>query len=884
MVQGQSIAPNSDKTMRVPGAVGEFGEDATKSINPTEYMGMSFSYQKWLDEKQKEYNTKQQNKIDVVKDMFANDTQAIKRAERDIEAFKAAPEYNKEAYDKLVAESNKKQEEWKASHGPVMGGSFQYLETALDKYNKDYSDAQNDMKLHYTEMSKALTKDDYNKARAAYNEAASKFEEIAKINPGSEEGKKKYKDEIKTGYNKGITYAAGWGQGGYFGPVGTEKEREAAIARRDQLAANITGGVVGGATATKALTASETMKEAGYFLKTDPDTGELAYFRMVQVKNPAGEMVKVPEKFVGDIPGYGPNKNVGSGPQLKFVDTASATTAQALSGMLEKFNKTGQRATQEQIAEATDAIIRSDVVNQKNILSGLATKYNINPTPENASAYSNYANQAQAMLTQKYVDTVAKFKDLAGPKEKDITSLFGGKSVGSVLGRDIYSTKEGKEYVISGGQRIPLSDVTLQREKAGMRGDYNPFNFPGYGGDTQLRTLSGEAKQWLSTHFGDAGTIVEPKLEKVGDIKVEGVTLDIVQSGGREYVKPETGSLIPLSHITELKNLSTKSGEFAYNTDLYNQEMDLIRTYKNWFVDKSPESQLAAQVASQNAIANPLFTKERFAAISNIVSIGSPLAGMKYENDKITTEPNIAKGILAFTTRTPLDNAVQSKFLSNENANKPVVRDVIQKMSKYGDPMFGIIKLSNTINRSAISPDSLDVVDRESKGYDKLVDKLAISSVSPYSNQVFGIPDSTKTKENQQLVPKNDTNVNYVGVDIPTAKYYDAGDVVGGMSLKKPFVSASTFTSKTPARSGLDSALVFKKRGASGIGFGVNTTGLNVESLYRKSKKSKPKADIKLKKKSGEKSKKSDEFSKLTKSISKFTISIPSMKKKSKKK
>jgi len=877
MVQGQSIAPNSDKTMRVPGAVNEFGEASTRSINPSEYMGMSFSYQKWLDEKKKEYDTKEKDKITAVKDMLINDTEAAARAEKNIEDYKSAPGYNKEAYDKLIAENNKKHEEWNASHAPTTGGSFKYLESGLDKYNKEVSDAKNDMKLHHDEMSKSLNTEDYRKAKAGYDEAIAKLDEVTKLNPASAEGKEKYKDEIKTGWNKGQIFAAGWGVGGYHG------YGEGSAARADQLLANVTGSGVGGAKPMVLKTPTETMTDLGYKLIKDPETGEMGWFGFKEVKDDKGNSAQKLEKYTGEIP-----------QGIKFID--SGVSADVLKNMLINFNKTGQKPTNDQLTDAAKAAMVSDTIKQQNQLMNLVSYAKMFPTDSNKAKISEYANAISdpAGANKRYDDILKGLKTASGVVDKPMTSNF-GTYTGNVLGRDIYSNKEGKEYVVSGGNQIPLSELTENRQRAGKTGEYTLFNFPGIGGDTNLMAQSEASKQWLATKFGEAGKITEPTLLRVGDVKVDNVILPIVQSDGREYVKPISGSLIPLSQITELKNLSTKSGEFAYNDDLYNQEMGIIKSYKEYSINKTPENRVAVEIAIQNARTNPLFTPEKITRVFNIASTGSILAGMTKDDDNnIKSDSNIAKGILSFVSKSPLDNAVASKFLSYENANKPVIRDVIQKMPKYGDPMIGVIKLNRTIDSNTGTNEDLDLIDRKSEGYDKLINRLALTTASshiPYNeNPYFGVLQNTKIKqEDPNAFDERDYNITEV---TPTFSFNKNQQyVIKGIGDVSPVVAnvtnkntIPTFTNKTPARTSLDNALVFKKKGTEGLGFGINTTGLNVESLYRKSKKSKPKADIKSKKKPNKKNKTSDEFSKLTKSISKFTISLPSLKKKSKKK
>jgi|WetSurMetagenome_2_1015567.scaffolds.fasta_scaffold08022_9 hypothetical protein len=887
MVQGQSIAPNSDKTMKVPGAIGELGE--SKSINPTDYMGMSFQYQKWLDEKKKEYENAQKAKAESTEYVRSTELPALKENEKKIEAL-----VDKDAYNKFVAQQEKVMSDWNATHGPVTGGSFQYMDRAIDKYNKDYATDKSDVDLHYKEMQSATNKDDYNKAKNNYLDAISKLESTVKANPTTEEGKEKYKDEIKTGYSQGINYAAGWGVGGYHGTGA------GSTALADQMLANIISGKIGTATPMKLKTQTETMTDLGFKYIKDSETGELGWYGFKDVKDDKGNVVQKLEKYTGEIP-----------KGIALVDTGTSTST--LADMMKKFSNNGQRATDEQIADATKTSMASELIKQQNQLLNLATYAKMFPTDANKAKLNEYASAISNPETiKKEYDIILKgFQDLAGKVETAKTNF--GEKTGTVLGRDIYQSREGGEYVVAGGKQVPLSTVTAQRQLAGMTGEYTLFNNPGYGGDVALRGQSESAKQWLYTNFGDAGKVAEPNLQRVGDIKVEGTILPIVQSGGREYVKPATGSLIPLSNVLELKNLSTKSGEFATNTDLYNQEMDLIRSYKDYTVNKSPESRVAVEIAIQNARSNPMFDQERITRALNIATTGSVMAGMTVDNNKLKPDSNIAKGILAFTSQSPLDNVVFSKLLSTEDANKPIVRDVIQKMPKYGDPMIGVIKLNSILSSNIDTGkgfDDLSTIDRNSKGYDKVVDRLAFATTSSYlnedtspyvNNRVFGIQENAKIREVPQEKYSDIVQVNpsfsfnkqaqytplgesgSVTANLPANKYANAGDMVNGMIVKSPFLSSSTFTNKTPSRDSLDSALVFKKKGTQGLGFGMNTTGISIKSLYRKSKKSKPKADIKLKKKSGKKNKKSDEFSDLTKNISKFTLSIPSPKKSKKK-
>jgi hypothetical protein len=869
MAVGQSIAPSSDITMRIPGGIPT--DVARRSIDPTDYMGQSFTYEQWLKAKQKEYESKQQNELDKVLDAQANELPVLKTGKvekiKTIEDYRQSPEYKK-AYDAFIAEGEKAKAEWNATHGPVMGGRFEYKDYGMDRYLKDYNTAKSEVDKSFNIISQAKTRADYEDAKLKYDAAVKKYEEIAKMDPKSDEFKEKYKDEIKEAVNQGIQYASGWGQGGYHG------YGAGSIGLRDQLLAIATGSKVGGAIPAVLKSPTETMTDLGFHI----DEGSNKWVDATG------------KEYVGAIP-----------KEYKLV--ASGIDPEVMKNMLANFNKTGQRPTDEQLTDAAKVTMLSETIKQQNKLMDLSTYAKMFPTDENKAALSKYAAEISDPngADKRYKEILSELKDVAGLPYKDMTPEITRVRTGSVLGTDIYSSLKGGEYVMPKGKEISLADVIDQRMAAGMTGNYNLYNFPGFGGAASLAAQSEGAKQWLYTTFGDAGKVPDQKLEEVGRTTVEGVSLPIVQTGGREYVKPVTGSLIPLSVVTDLKNLANKSGEYKYNTDTYNREMDYLRSFKNYTASNTTENKMALDIAVRNLNSDPTLTQDKIERLTFITKLGSPLAGTSSDGSgviNLKAQDNVAKGILSFTTKDPLENAVSMGLLPKEAKDEQVVKDIVAKMPKYGDPMIGMFSLIKTLNRN---PDVL-ALDPTDKNYTKTIEKVASASASPSlsNTQSFFVIPSGMRKDfigpklpDNYVIPKNDqSQTDQVQVQLPTITPINHQNNIQNATLTNPSslvsgihnvnASITNTTGKSPARTGLKGVLIdnttFKRKGGA---FGnLNIPGLTNTTVYRKSKKSKPKADLKGKKK--DKKDKSSGLDNLSKNISKFTMSFTGKKKKGK--
>jgi hypothetical protein len=275
-------------------------------------------------------------------------------------------------------------------------------------------------------------------------------------------------------------------------------------------------------------------------------------------------------------------------------------------------------------------------------------------------------------------------------------------------------------------------------------------------------------------------------------------------------------------------------------------------------------------------------------------------------------EDNIAKGMLSYTSRSPVENVVSAGVLSKDFVDKyPAIKDIVQKMPKYGDPVVGSMRLGGMGERDFDTLTKIAYLDPKSSDYDQMTDIVAKSTSR---GETFGLSDKLLDRawimNMSPDVIKEVAPSQYYGV----AKYIQNRFILGNQSQaiapsQQTFAPATTRvadtstmknnlkidnTTQLPTRGGIKNVLVSSGRLSNTF---KGKGGISIKSVLgieRKAKKSTPKIDFKSKK-SGISAKfempsmgkiqgNLSGMSEISNNLAKFTIGGKSEKKKSKKK
>jgi len=740
MTQGESIAPNADKTMKVVGV----GSAARSSIDPTDYMGQSFVYEEWLKKKQKEYENEKervqsqsiegrdtQKVISEVGRVSSSAQQAIDLAKKQSEEFKSSPEF--ESWKQKSIEAKKSY--FLNDYVPATGGTFTMKTFAYDNYMNKYNDAKQEVDTAMSMVKEAKTQSDLDVANKKLQEATSKFQKIASTNPTSEEGKQLFKDEMVSGVNTGAKYAAGWGVGGWHG---TGKD---SIGRRDQMEANVTGGRVGGAIPVATMSPSEIMASQGFSLATNPDTGELGYFKVgadgkIQTDSSGNKIQYTggfqvqgqPYWFRQDNGQWSYGVKGGGLQQFKISDKIGEANAAVYEKMLDRFAASNQKVTLDQAKDIVNTLFMKDQIDKHNILDQKVKYAEMFPTDDNKKDVLNYQmalSQNAASDFGRIVQTVIDKGGERGVIDAGIIKsgdpnrpVLGRTSVGSVGGLKIYSDKSGKEYVdlpgvtakFTGGT-MSLAQLTDLRQQAGKTGEYNLYNYTGVTGVDNLNTTSQDAKTALGKILPGGYKEEYKPIVQIGSIKLEGEELPIFKKTetDREYVKLKTGGEAPLSAIVALKELSSGRGVYAKDPDLRNAQLDFITSYKLSLIDPTGDNISRRNESYNNLYSNPNFTKEMREQMESMVNVGGKFAGLKYDNEnkQWTATDDVAKSTLKFSSQAPLKNVQDIGLFSREDLSKQQIHDISKSLAKYGgDPLIGMSNVKMMLERN---PEIMDL-------------------------------------------------------------------------------------------------------------------------------------------------------------------------------
>jgi len=180
---------------------------------------------------------------DLVKSEIANKLNPVYNQINDILASTANVKEeklagNEQRYQELKVEA----EALKKSQEGMTGGAYKSITIGYEQYLKDVSDQRKVVAEYKEQLRQAQEKNDpYEVSRLIgnYKTEQRKLNELSKIDPWNNERYPVRKEEVRV---IAPTYAAGYGEGGYFG------YGEGSAERRDILAGRISGGTVGAST------------------------------------------------------------------------------------------------------------------------------------------------------------------------------------------------------------------------------------------------------------------------------------------------------------------------------------------------------------------------------------------------------------------------------------------------------------------------------------------------------------------------------------------------------------------------------------------------------------------------------------------------------------
>ena len=820
-MEGESIAPTSDVTMKVTG----IGSGGRRSIDPTDYMGQAFVYEEWVKQRIKDIKRKEEKEAahsaeaQNIRNIQSEITSvAIPEAQKELAAIEdqkldiqSTEEYKLwEAEQKAAKEQyDKEQKEIPAELRPT-AGAIPIKVFALERYNKDLIEKRDAVNNAMKKVESALSLKDLNDAKAELNKAKEEYKTVARINPASPEGKEKYKDEIITSWRELPKYATGFGLGGYFGTDQSGKEN---VKLKDQLAANILGQVVGSATPAIKMTPQEVMESQGFKPEVNPVTGGMNYYKIL----PDGSK----QMFTGNL--TGPNAIT----QYKFIDT---TNASQLASAMDRITGSGGKLNREQADEVLNAVLKQSYINKQNILMQKQAYAEMYPTDENKAEVVNYYNKMSADLANEAKKLTSDVYAQGGVKLEDlIKTTLTRPVVGTIAGQNIYGSKSTGEYVILPDKSIAsLADITTFRQQAGKTGEYTLFAQPGSG--RSLDIAAENARQWLYANLpGYRGEKEGAKPARTGDVVIDGKALPIIHRADEgEFVKLETGREVPLSIVTDLKQLAAGTGIYARDPNLRDAQLEYLEAYKLYNVDAAhrDEHQPRLVAASQALLTNPTFTSNPELQKNLIVmaTVGSVFAGMKYDDTYqkwIPSGDNIAKSILKFSATPPVENAVNTGFLQQGSVTQSF-KDIASSIPKYGgDPMVGLFRAQLIANQNK------QVLDLQpgTKDYNSMINMVARAAAGTKDVGEYSIPKGFAS-ENIEIKKPSLSVSQPVEITSGPARVADTSQV---LVKKKGFLD---FFKKTPS----------VKKNAPLV-FGTNITGTGLE--YRKTKSKYPKMNIK---------------------------------------
>jgi hypothetical protein len=537
--------------------------------------------------------------------------------------------------------------------------------------------------------------------------------------------------------------------------------------------------------------------------------------------------------------------------------------------MANRLSGSGQRMSEDQANDVLQALLQRASIDQQNILMDKEAYANMFPTEENKAAVTD-----NAIKMEKYLqDKGAKLKeDVYSGAGLTINELKTPTiRVGSIGGADIYGGgKTGGEYILTPGTKETptsktgqtlLSDVTNIIQAASKTGEYNLFKMPGETGSRQLDAMSISAKQWLgenlpgyketSTTKSDLisrfGEDKITSLTKLGSITINGTSLPIVSrpGEGREFVKTPSGEEVPLKIMTEARDLATGGGIYASNPDLRNATLDYIAAYRLANVATTGENLGKYRESEKNLANTPGYRPEMFSTISAMTTIGGKYAGLKQDDVDSKWVPesdNIAQSLLRFSSSSPTVNAVKAGIIGSNDADRPFIRDTLNKVSSYGgDPLVALQILKYMGNQDK----DIFNLDPRMSGYSEAIDAIARSAAGPNSKENYQLSENVKSsiQTHQKLFPTDrDTGSSNWNLKPIDSEFIS----VVNTEVKNP--TKVTNLSKVYINPG--SMKKWNKQGSAGNVPTSSNLGIPhiTPLVMRKSKSSKPKINIKKEK------------------------------------